>query len=436
MIIKRDINFGGPPQFDEGNKENTQASSLLARIPTPAIIGAVAGFLAFVIVGLVMYRRRESNRLSLTAERQKRNTIQRQQDQENSQHDPIAEMTAVGIHLPNNRMNLEPLFGTTTKKSNKPKIITVGGGKSPFKKLSIAPTDDNVLGSPIKAVVIPRRTLSISIENPGGGDARRRSNLMASAVAAAASASKSSRGKISSLPPPPHAANSNGAPMTTTPAKTLNSILESMAFNGIPETEEPASMNPRESMVSNASSISSIESDDMEMETKYEVVEHWMPQRFDELELIPGDVVIVYQIFEDGWCDGKIEGTEDTGAFPFACLKGSSWSLGNIAADEPQLEDVGESIQELDLQDESTNGTIHYEFRKSEASIGTDSYNTGSSSGRSSEYDKSTTNTSSQSGSQQGSNLSLAMQKQEKAKSRFSGILKNIDQYVEEFEPK
>ncbi|KAJ3028870.1 UNVERIFIED_CONTAM: hypothetical protein HDU68_000743 [Siphonaria sp. JEL0065] len=232
-----------------------------------------------------------------------------------------------------------------------------------------------------------------------------------------------------------------------------------MAFNGIPETEEPASSNPRESVLTSASSISTIESDDMEMETKYEVVEHWMPQRFDELELIPGDTVIVYKVFEDGWCDGKIEGTEDTGAFPFACLKADSWSLGNLHVTAEPLEEEQEeasnqqqqgettSAEDLNVQDLSMLDTMeNNEYgnkRPSEvsdhSSFASGTTGTSTTSRRSSEYNKSnaTTNSSGNSqngGSQNSSSFSLPQQKHDKAKSRFSGILKNIDQYVVEFD--
>jgi hypothetical protein len=58
--------------------------------------------------------------------------------------------------------------------------------------------------------------------------------------------------------------------------------------------------------------------------TVCEVIEPWFPQRFDELRLEPGMRIIVLKTYEDGWCEGRIEGSseDETGVFPLACVIG------------------------------------------------------------------------------------------------------------------
>jgi hypothetical protein len=54
----------------------------------------------------------------------------------------------------------------------------------------------------------------------------------------------------------------------------------------------------------------------------YEVIEPWLPERFDELALTPGDVVLIKNVYEDGWCEGHLIGKDqEIGAFPMACVK-------------------------------------------------------------------------------------------------------------------
>ncbi|KAJ3321502.1 hypothetical protein HDU76_014086 [Blyttiomyces sp. JEL0837] len=81
-------------------------------------------------------------------------------------------------------------------------------------------------------------------------------------------------------------------------------------------------------------SASSISTDTSVVENRgiarYEVSEPWMPMRFDELALTPGLFVIIYKVYEDGWCDGRVEGTDEEGVFPMACLKNRAMSLYNL----------------------------------------------------------------------------------------------------------
>ena len=75
------------------------------------------------------------------------------------------------------------------------------------------------------------------------------------------------------------------------------------------------------------SSTNSLDSTDEVVDTAdsiqdiQEVVVAWLPHRFDELALSVGDKVVVHRVYEDGWCDGKIYGSEEEGAFPLECLK-------------------------------------------------------------------------------------------------------------------
>ncbi|KAJ3385567.1 hypothetical protein HDU84_002163, partial [Entophlyctis sp. JEL0112] len=63
---------------------------------------------------------------------------------------------------------------------------------------------------------------------------------------------------------------------------------------------------------------------------RYRVVESWTPQRFDELSLHVGDIANVYQFFEDGWCEGFIDGCEEDGMFPRICLDDFAISITEL----------------------------------------------------------------------------------------------------------
>ncbi|KAJ3011936.1 UNVERIFIED_CONTAM: hypothetical protein HDU68_001452 [Siphonaria sp. JEL0065] len=64
---------------------------------------------------------------------------------------------------------------------------------------------------------------------------------------------------------------------------------------------------------------------------KYKVVEPWIPQRFDELDLHVGEIVHVYQTYKDGWCEGCVDKAEDEeGMFPRVCLGEFALSIGDL----------------------------------------------------------------------------------------------------------
>ncbi|KAJ3217372.1 hypothetical protein HDU67_008074 [Dinochytrium kinnereticum] len=94
---------------------------------------------------------------------------------------------------------------------------------------------------------------------------------------------------------------------------------------------------------STSSSISTVSSGAPETEFRYDVIVPWIPQRFDELALAPGDSVLVYKVYEDGWCDGKHEASGEEGVFPLACLRGRTWSFfGMVDGNEEDEEEGGD----------------------------------------------------------------------------------------------
>ncbi|KAI8831292.1 hypothetical protein BJ741DRAFT_617206 [Chytriomyces cf. hyalinus JEL632] len=68
----------------------------------------------------------------------------------------------------------------------------------------------------------------------------------------------------------------------------------------------------------------------------YKVTEPWIPQRFDELELHVGEIVVVYQSYKDGWCEGCVEGSEEEeGMFPRVCLGQYAISISDLRSISP-----------------------------------------------------------------------------------------------------
>ncbi|KAJ3258309.1 hypothetical protein HDU77_002371 [Chytriomyces hyalinus] len=67
----------------------------------------------------------------------------------------------------------------------------------------------------------------------------------------------------------------------------------------------------------------------------YKVTEPWIPQRFDELELHVGEIVVVYQSYKDGWCEGCVEGSEEEGVFPRVCLGQYAISISDLRSISP-----------------------------------------------------------------------------------------------------
>ncbi|KAJ3029564.1 UNVERIFIED_CONTAM: hypothetical protein HDU68_011778 [Siphonaria sp. JEL0065] len=75
---------------------------------------------------------------------------------------------------------------------------------------------------------------------------------------------------------------------------------------------------------------------------KYKVVEPWIPQRFDELDLHVGEIVHVYQTYKDGWCEGCVDGAEDEeGMFPRVCLGEFALSIGDLDTTEDGKDELG-----------------------------------------------------------------------------------------------
>ncbi|KAJ3071988.1 hypothetical protein HDU98_004476 [Podochytrium sp. JEL0797] len=369
------------------------STNVLGKVPLPAVIGAVSGcvVIALVISGLLVYKRsrRLANQKFLTdAAPQGIPTLPRKQT------DAIAEMTQVGIHLNTSSRN-EPIFENAAKRaSSKPKFInTMAAVASPLK---MSFSESGAAGSPVKpAVVVFQRKQSVSAESAGGADGRKRS-IIVSSSARKASIYSITQARKASL--------------------ALVSPLPSKKMNGIQSVPEDHSLPPgvAESLESIASSVS-ITSDDMEADTeleqKYEVTDPWVPQRFDELELIPGDTVIVYEIFGDGWCDGRVEGQEETGAFPMACLKKRSWSIVQEEPEEGSMEDLplAEVSKRLSLVSEKIQTTSK---RGSQQST-----------------DAAQSNSSKRGSTQSQASISPSVVS---ARNRYSIILKNVDKYAEE----
>ncbi|KAJ3346704.1 hypothetical protein HDU83_002789 [Entophlyctis luteolus] len=68
----------------------------------------------------------------------------------------------------------------------------------------------------------------------------------------------------------------------------------------------------------------------------YRVEKDWVPQQSDELELKEGDIVHVYQMYNDSWCEGFVEraGGDMDGFFPQECLSVEPLSLWELRAVE------------------------------------------------------------------------------------------------------
>ncbi|KAJ3012705.1 hypothetical protein HKX48_006122 [Thoreauomyces humboldtii] len=90
----------------------------------------------------------------------------------------------------------------------------------------------------------------------------------------------------------------------------------------------PSGLTPLESTPRFSASLpegpamtSNDQEEEEEEEFSYSILHGWQPQRADELLLMSGDSVAVFQVFEDGWCEGMSERSGLVGMFPLACLK-------------------------------------------------------------------------------------------------------------------
>ncbi|KAJ3242438.1 hypothetical protein HDU81_003144 [Chytriomyces hyalinus] len=391
-LSRRDTMFSNQPNTGGDGSRPSQIPSLIpSNIPIPVMVGAAVGACVVAILGAIVYRNRvrsfhdigltgtthtAKNPLSLAR------YMRRKQD--NQSTDQIAQ---IGINL--NRQQNSSIVSNDDcpTPTNKPKLLSMMK-QIPFNK------KQSVLDSgTMKAVVIPRRKESISMDGPMNLDniKRRPSN--------GGTLSKAAHRKSSPLTP------------YETPSDTVNKVLESMG-NSLSKATDSAS--------SSLSSVSTVESD-TEVEHRFEVIEPWMPQRYDELELLVGDIVIVYQMFEDGWCDGKLEGSDETGAFPAACLQMDDWSVHAEPSIVPSPTDANEmefggsenSIPDVDVDQASRRS--HYTSRNVNSVTG-ESMRDSSSSGTS-------TNAI--------ANVSVSS-RSDPAKHRFSGLLRNIDKFIEE----
>lgn len=105
-----------------------------------------------------------------------------------------------------------------------------------------------------------------------------------------------------------------------------NEVETSVQESAVVSAKEPFSVKPQESESSKTQepSPTQIIHSKGDIGQIKEVIKSWIPQRDDELRLSPGDRVIVLQVFDDGWCDGKKLGSDFSGAFPRVCLKWES----------------------------------------------------------------------------------------------------------------
>ncbi|KAJ3069184.1 hypothetical protein HDU98_007741 [Podochytrium sp. JEL0797] len=80
---------------------------------------------------------------------------------------------------------------------------------------------------------------------------------------------------------------------------------------------------------------------------RFTVEKPWVPQQDDELPLAVGDIVHVYQVFNDCWCEGFVDGNEDAfGMFPRDCLGEFPLSLWDLAQSESANLDEGSFLND------------------------------------------------------------------------------------------
>ncbi|KAJ3245127.1 hypothetical protein HDU78_009854 [Chytriomyces hyalinus] len=391
-LSRRDTRFSNQPNTGgNGSSPNLISSLIPSKIPVPIMVGAAVGACVVAIVGAMVYRNRvrsfyDKGLASTTAKDPLSLAKNMRRKQDNQSTDQIAQ---IGINL--NRQQNSSIVSNDDcpTPTNKPKLLSMMK-QLPFNK------KQSVLDSgPMKAVVIPRRKESISTDGPLNLDNIKRH--------------PSNGGNLSKV------AHRKSSPLTPhdTPSDTVNKVLESMG-NSLSKATDSAS--------SSLSSVSTIESD-TEVEHRFEVIEPWMPQRYDELELLVGDTVIVYQMFEDGWCDGKLEGSDESGAFPAACLQMDDWSVHAEPSIAPSPTDANEmdlggsenSIPDVDIEQASRHS--HYSSR-SGTSVTREFTRDSSSSGTSTNAVADVSVTS--------------FSRSDPAKHRFSGLLRNIDKFIEE----
>ncbi|KAI9001598.1 hypothetical protein BC832DRAFT_132076 [Gaertneriomyces semiglobifer] len=118
--------------------------------------------------------------------------------------------------------------------------------------------------------------------------------------------------KNNTSPPPPSAMDNESEVSLTSPppsARKLNPNTNTITNLFSIYNKNDTSMTAQESATSPA----------VEAVT-YPISHGWIPQRSDELFLDPPDNVDIYQVFEDGWCEGRSGKSGLVGMFPLACL--------------------------------------------------------------------------------------------------------------------
>ncbi|KAJ3080586.1 hypothetical protein HDU99_007980 [Rhizoclosmatium hyalinum] len=102
----------------------------------------------------------------------------------------------------------------------------------------------------------------------------------------------------------------------------------SYSANSLSKEEEQAQQDPEYASANSSMTSVSVSSQKV---LRFKVVEPWVPQRFDELDLHVGEIVHVYQTYKDGWCEGCVEGAdEEEGMFPRVCLAEFALSIGDL----------------------------------------------------------------------------------------------------------
>ncbi|KAJ3214487.1 hypothetical protein HDU67_001619 [Dinochytrium kinnereticum] len=222
--------------------------------------------------------------------------------------------------------------------------VAIGGADKKARRLS-------------STVKVPKRSSSISIDRSGagtGGDtsvlamlASRKARPVSNTLTISTRQDQASlawkESKLHTRPPPSADQTPSHSNPTLNDDTTDHHSIKTLA-------QDP---NQSDSVSSSLSSISTIPSESgNDYEFRYEVVVPWIPQRFDELPLAPGEMVVVYKVYEDGWCDGKLVSNNEEGVFPMACLRGRAWSFFGIletenaapAEEEPAIAGVRESL--------------------------------------------------------------------------------------------
>ncbi|KAJ3189653.1 hypothetical protein HK101_008806 [Irineochytrium annulatum] len=176
------------------------------------------------------------------------------------------------------------------------------------------------------------RTRTISISSSPPDSLERLAEISANAgpippVPAATSANAKIMRRSSSISAPPPTPS-------TDPAQPFSAYHPTRCPSNLYTPTTTGDADAPDSASSSCTSISTVSTSPPESEFRYVVAVPWVPQRSDELALRVGEGVIVYRVYEDGWCDGRREeGEGEEGVFPMACLRGRAWSFFGMLED-------------------------------------------------------------------------------------------------------